>query len=176
MPPNSALLVLLLSYTVLTARADDISKRAKVEEFFRVAKLDQLMARTLKQTMDQVNSGMMQQMLDVKLPADQQQRADELSKKAAKIVSEALSWDKIEPEYAKLYAATYTEEEIEGMLVFYKSPVGQAMVDKSPTLMKQSTEIVQVRMKSAMPELQKLMKDCMAEATATKAAEDKPKE
>jgi len=78
--------VLLLFCTVLTARADDISKLAEVEEFFRVAKLDQLMARTLKQTMDQVNSGMMQQMLDVKLPADQQQRADEVSKKVAKIV------------------------------------------------------------------------------------------
>jgi hypothetical protein len=45
------------------------------------------------------------------------------------------------------------------MLVFYKSPVGQAMVDKSPTLTKQSSEIVQERMNSAMPELQKLMKD-----------------
>ena len=109
--------------------------------------------------MDQVNSGMMQQMLDVKLPADQQQRADEVSKKVAKIVSEALSWDKIEPEYAKLYAATYTEREIGGMLVFYKSPVGQAMVDKSPTLMKQSSEIVQERRNAATPELQKLMKD-----------------
>lgn len=43
--------------------------------------------------------------------------------------------------------------------VFYKSPVGQAMVDKSPTLMKQSSEIVQERKKAATPELQKLMKD-----------------
>ena len=131
---RTTLLLLLLSCVPLTARADDASKLAKIQEFFKVAKLDQLSNQGMKQAIDQVNSGITQQLLGVKLTADQQKSYDELTKKAETIISNALSWDKLEPEYEKLYAAAYTEPQLDDILAFYKSPTGRVMVeeDSSP--------------------------------------------
>jgi hypothetical protein len=157
----------IFCWTASFAHADDASKLAKIHEFFNVAKLNQMSDQVMKQAMDQVDSGMMQQMVGVTLSDDQQAKLKQFSEKVKKIVSDALSWDKLEPEYAKLYADAYTEEQIDDILTFYKSPTGQAMVEKSPGLIKQSTAIAQQRLTTAMPELQKLMKELMQQAPGT---------
>ena len=156
------LLAILFSVTV-AAHGDDASKAAKVQEFFKVAKLDQLSAQIMRQTMDQVNAGMMQQMYGVKLQPDQQQRMKEFSEKVSGVISDALGWQKLEPEYIRMYSAAFTEQQMDEILAFYKSPTGQAMVEKNPVLLKQSSAIVQERLAIAMPEVQKLTKDFIAE-------------
>lgn len=161
---------ILLSCTLLlpcfAAHANDASKAAKVEEFFKVARIDQLSTQLMQQTFDQVNSGMMQQMMGVKLTPEQQKRVDELSKKIQKLLFDGLGWNSLEPDYAKLYEAAYTEDQIDGILAFYKSPSGQAMVEKSPILIKQSSALVQDRMKAMMPQLQQTMRDFAAQTAA----------
>ena len=170
-------LFLLLSILACTlvAHADDASKLAKIQEFFKVSKMDQMMAQVMKQTMDQVNSGMTQQIMGVQLSPDQQQKVDQLTDKVRKIVSGALSWDNLEPEYAKIYADAYTEQQIDDILAFYKSPTGQAMVEKAPDLIKQASAISHDRLAVVIPELQKLMKDFAAQESTGKPQE-KPKE
>jgi hypothetical protein len=79
------------------------------------------------------------------------------------VLADGFGWNRLEPDYARLYEATYTEDEIDGILAFYKSPSGQAMVEKSPMLVKQSSALVQERMKAVMPQLQQLMKDFAAQ-------------
>ena len=155
----SVLLSCTLFFAVFAAHADDASKAIKVEELFKVAHIDQLSTQVMQQTFDQINSGMMQQMMGVKLTPEQQKRADEFSAKVQKLIADGLGWKNLEPDYAKLYEATYTEDEIDGILAFYKSPSGQAMVEKSPMLVKQSSAIVQERMHAIMPQLQQLMRE-----------------
>jgi hypothetical protein len=163
---RSIVIALALLFSVVIARADDASKAAKIEGFFKLAKLDQLSAQTMKQAMDQVNSGMMQQITGVKLTPDQQQKSDELSQKVMKIISDAMSWDKLEPAYAKLYMDAYTEAQIDDIVAFYKSPTGQVMVEKTPTLVTQANAVVKERMSSAIPEIQKIMKDYLTQVTS----------
>lgn len=165
-----ALLLLTLSCVPLAARADDASKLAKVQEFFKVSKMDQLSVQVMKQAMDQVNSGVMQQMLGVKLTPSQQQSVDDVTKRMQKIISGALNWKDLEPEYAKIYAAAYTEQQLDDILAFYKSPTGQAMVDKSPALAAQASAITQKRMEAVIPQLQQVMKDFITQLAAQKAA------
>jgi hypothetical protein len=170
-------LILLLSILACTfvAHADDASKLAKIQEFFKVSKMDQMMAQVMQQAMDQVDSGMTQQIMGVKLSSDQQQRVDQLNDKVRKVVSGALGWENLEPEYAKIYAEAYTEQQIDDILAFYKSPTGQAMVEKTPVLLKQATAISQDRLAVVIPELQKLMKDFAAQES-TGTPQEKPKE
>ncbi len=169
------LLPAILFCAVLLAHADDASKMAKIQEFFKVSKMDQLTADVMKQTMDRVNSGMTEQLLGTKFSPDQQQRLDQFKDKIAKVVEGALSWDNLEPEYAKLYASAYTEQQIDDILVFYKSPTGQAMIEKTPLLLKQATAISQDRLATVIPELRQMMKDFMAQE-AKEPQPDKPKE
>ena len=55
----------------------------------------------------------------------------------------------------KVYADTFTEEELKGLISFYKSPVGQKFIEKTPELMKRSMELSQKRMQ---PFIQNMVK------------------
>ena len=52
------------------------------------------------------------------------------TQKIQAVISGALSWNKLEPEYTKIYEDAYTEQQIDDILAFYKSPTGQVMVEK----------------------------------------------
>lgn len=162
----------LLVGGILPARADEATKTAKVEEMFKVAKLDQLFSQTLSMVSNQMKSAAFQRMFGVKLPPEQQKTAEEFQDKVTQLITETLSWDALKPTYVKLYTETYTESEIDGLLAFYKSPSGQAMVSKTPQLMTQANQVVQQRMMTTMqPKLQALMKEYMGRVqTATPPA------
>lgn len=173
-PAFLRLAILIGTFTcVMTALADEASHTAKVHEFFKIAKLDQLSAQVMKQAMDQVNAGLMQQMLGVKLTAEQQQQADDLKAKVSAVLTNALGWDKLEPEYTKMYAAAFTEQQMDDILAFYKSPTGQAMIEKNPMLLEQSSALAQERMSAVTPQIEKLIKDFMTQP-APKPQQTKP--
>lgn len=67
--------------------------------------------------------------------------------------------EKTEALSIEAYAATFTLEELEGLIAFYQSPVGQKFIEKQPqlmtTLMQQST----ARTQSLMPDLLRKMQE-----------------
>lgn len=155
------LFLLILLCAPLIARADDASKTAKIHEFFKVAKMDQLSSQTAQRMIDQMKSGAVQQLLGVSVTPDQQQKLDQFTQRMGKIISDALNWNDLEPQYTKLYADAYTEQQIDDLLAFFKSPTGQVMVEKLPTLMQQADAITQQRMAAAMPQIQELLRQFM---------------
>jgi uncharacterized protein (UPF0254 family) len=74
----------------------------------------------MQQSMINVKGGMIKQMLGVKLTADQYAKLDTFTAQVNKIVSDALAWQVLEPEYVKLYADAYTEEELDGIAAFLR--------------------------------------------------------
>ena len=152
-------LACLLLCTALAAHADDASKLAKVEEYFKLAKLDRLAAQTMSMAASQINSSIMGNMMGVTFTADQKKQIDAVQAQVMQLLQKSLGWDALEPEYAKIYAAAYTEEELDGLLAFYRSPAGQAMVAKTPALMSQANTIVQAHMSTVMPQLQQILKE-----------------
>jgi uncharacterized protein len=67
---------------------------------------------------------------------------------------EAMSWEGLVEPTIEVYEKTYTEEEIQGLISFYKSPIGIAYINKMPELNKQCSEIIMRRMNQAMHHLQ----------------------
>jgi hypothetical protein len=43
-------------------------------------------------------------------------------------------WRKLQPAYVKAYAEVYSADELRALIAFYKSPIGQAYLDKLPEL------------------------------------------
>lgn len=155
--------IAVLSIAPSIAYADDTSKTAKVEELFRLTKIDQLLRQSLTLATEQVKSGLIQQMMGVKLPPDMEKEVGAMQDKVAGIVSDALAWDKLKPAYLKVYLDAYSEDELDGIIAFYKSPAGQAMVTKTPALMAKSSGIVRERITDVQPQLTKLMTDFAAQ-------------
>ena len=74
-------------------------------------------------------------------------------KRTMTIMREELSWAKMQPIYRQIYQESFTQEEIDGLLVFYKSPAGAAFVDKMPVVMQKTMTIMQSNMGPMMERL-----------------------
>ncbi len=70
-----------------------------------------------------------------------------------------ISWDNLKEDYISIYAETFTEEELKGLVTFYKSPVGRKFIEKQPELMKRTMEISQEKMMELIPKMQELAKE-----------------
>lgn len=57
------------------------------------------------------------------------QKSMDSSMNAASLI---MSWDKLKPIYVDAYASTFTPDELQGAIDFYKSPIGQKWVEKQP--------------------------------------------
>lgn len=153
---TAAVLLSTLALAPSPARADEASKRAKVQEMFTLLHLDANMKRLTDSLMQQVRNVTARQLEGSTLTPDQQQKVDDFQKKAFELVEKSTSWPVVEPDYVSLYAETYSESEIDGILAFYKSPVGQSLLAKTPELTTKSIAISQKRVAALMPQLQAL--------------------
>ena len=122
--------------------ADDASKAVKVDELLKAIKteatLDQVFLRMAKQ-IDTMTGSVAKQ---YNIPASQQPDMAEMSKSLMTILSDQPSWEKMKPVYEKIYGEVFDENEIDGLLVFYRSPVGQSFVTKTPLVMQKSGEMM----------------------------------
>lgn len=64
-----------------------------------------------------------------------------------------MKWDDMEPEFARVYAETYTEQEMRDLAVFYRTPLGQRLVATTPELSVRGAGISERRVQRHMPEL-----------------------
>lgn len=137
------------------ARADEAGKEVKIEEMLRLSHVD----RTVTQMLDQMKTMMTAQMSKADVPAADRKHMDEIQTKIMALMADRLSWEKSKSAYVKIYSETYTESEIDGLLAFYKSPAGQAMIDKMPELMQKSMALSQQMMGDIMPEIKRLSQE-----------------
>ena len=146
--------------------ADTASKAAKVDEIFQLTKVDQMQKQMLEQVKPMIPS------LELQAGVSQENKAlsDELTSKILDLIADRVSWEKMKPAMTELYSETFSEEEIDGMLNFYKSPSGQAMLTKMPSLMAKTMGLAQEQLADIIPEIQKLTVDFLSKHQKDAAA------
>ncbi len=55
-----------------------------------------------------------------------------------------------------MYAETFTSDEVDGIVAFYKSPAGRALLQKQPALATKGLALAQEKIRDAMPDIQKM--------------------
>lgn len=160
------LLASVMATSVMLAQADEAERKALAEDLLQVMNVQQTMERSFAMVREMVPAQMaqMQGGSGSTNAASVAGRTDEI----LKAVAQEFSWEKVKPDYVALYASTFTEDEMRGIIAFYKSPAGQAFVRKQPELMKKSVELSQRLMAKLGPRLQALMNDGAPEATPAK--------
>jgi len=162
-----AVLVVMMAIVPCCARADEVSKQVKVRELFATMHME----RQLDQMMHSIE--MQVQMMAQEIPGagdqltpEQKKLSQEFTDKAMKVVNDNAGWTALEPDYVKLYASTYSEEEIDGILAFYKSPVGQTMLAKTPELSTGGMKIMHDRMMVFQPKVRALQEEYIKQLAA----------
>jgi len=153
-----ALLLILSTSAFVTAHADEASKRAKAEEVLQLLHTDRVSEQIMGNIMKQAAT-IPQQVFGANVPPESQAKFDALQQKLKETMNVQIGWKALQPQYIDLYAKTYSEPELDGIITFYKSPTGQAMIARSPELAAQSAQIVQARMTTLQPQLRQLVED-----------------
>ncbi len=135
-------------------------QKALAEELMNVMNVKE----TIDQSMAMVKQMIPSQMQMAQQGAGQKEISPQASEQAMQtmdIIAQEFSYDKIKDDYIRLYSEVFSEDEMKGIIAFYKSPAGQAFLKKQPELMKKSMELSQKMMMRIMPKLQELRQKSM---------------
>ena len=136
------------------AGAQESTKNAKIERILALTNADAMIGRIF----DQIKTMTASQMPSDATP-EQRAKAQEMQNKVMDLIKARMSWERLRPQYAKLYDETFTESEIDGILAFYDSPAGRAMLEKMPVLMQKSMSLAQTQMADLLPEIERLTRE-----------------
>ena len=75
------------------------------------------------------------------------------------LVADRMSYEKFKPMFIQIYTEVFSEEEIDGIIGFYKSPAGKAMIEKSPLLMQRVMPMMQKVTADLQPDIQKIIEE-----------------
>jgi hypothetical protein len=84
------------------------------------------------------------------------------------IMKEEFTWEKLEPIYLRIYKKSFTQEEVDGMIAFYKTPAGQAVINKMPVVMQNTMAEMQAMMGPMMQRIQNMQSEVVAQVAAEK--------
>jgi hypothetical protein len=94
------------------------------------------------------------------LTPERQAVLDRMRAKMAAVINQTLNWSDLEPMYVRTYRASLTQDELDGMLNFYKSPAGQAYIKKIPVI----TQNILVEMQGMIKPMQQKMVEIQKQA------------
>lgn len=103
------------------------------------------------------------------LTSDQQTIMDSMRTQMIALIRADMKWETLEPMFVDIYMQSFMQKEVNGMLDFYKSEPGQAVIAKMPIVMQNTMQAMQARMTTTLPKLQKLQQDAMGELKASRA-------
>lgn len=103
-----------------------------------------------------------------KLAPEDQKIIDDMKAKMAAALKQEMKWENLETYYIQIYRETFTQDEVNGIVAFYKTPAGQATVKKTPVLMQKAMLETQTRMLSLMGQFEEIQKEALAKIEAQK--------
>jgi uncharacterized protein len=139
---------------------------ASIKQLLEVAQARKLvdsimnqMDNLMQQTMAQATKG---QTVSPKV----QKEIDQGRSEMLAMMKDVLEWSKLEPLYVRVYQKSFSQQEVDGMIAFYKTPAGQAVIGKMPAVMQNTMDEMQQMMAPVMQKIQKMQQDVVADMKA----------
>ncbi|HVF71568.1 MAG TPA: DUF2059 domain-containing protein [Chthoniobacterales bacterium] len=139
---------------------------ASIKQLLELAQARKLVDSVMKQMDTLMEQTIHQATQGQQIPPKVQKDIDKRQSEVVGLVKELLEWNKLEPMYVRIYQKTFNQQEIDGMIAFYKTPPGQAVIGKMPMVMQNTMEEMQQMMGPVMQKLQRMQQDVVAEMKA----------
>ena len=163
--PSTPLLLAVLTFC-LSAQAAPPSDQS-VNQLLQLTKVDRQMDSVLAQMEGAMKASLQRLTKGRPLSADEQATLDKQQAKMSAILKEELSWDKVKDQYVRAYREMFSQEEIDGLIAFYRTPAGQSLVSKQAELTNRTMAILQQRMAPMMQRIQKMSEEAALELKKT---------
>src|SRR5712692_8883161 len=162
------LILLSVSCSVVGA-ADNAPSEASIKELLLVGNAHKLVDSMMAQMDSFMKNAMKQATQGQTVTPQIQKDIDKRQSEMMGILKEELAWEKLEPLYIRVYRQSFSQDEVNGLVTFYKTPTGQALINKMPVVMQNTFNELQQRMGPMMQRIQRMQQDVVAEIQAEKA-------
>lgn len=131
------------------------ASRASIEELLKITKTEQLIEQTQSQVLPVMQESMNQSLeaQGVKITDKEKTKIDKYLKESNTLILNELNWKTLKGDFIQIYADTFDQEEVDGLIAFYKTPVGQSTIEKMPLVMNKSMQLMQVKIQQLMPKI-----------------------
>ena len=146
---------------------------ASIKELLDVTNARSLVDNMWGQIERYTNASLRRTLQNKELTPAQQKEFTVLNEKILDSLKKELNWEKLEPLYYEIYSKSFTDEEIKGMIDFYKTPAGQAVLRKMPVVLRETMTAMQERLGPTMARVQETIKEEAAKIEAEGSASPK---
>jgi hypothetical protein len=164
--------VVLLSLLLVrpAIAAEGPPSEASIRELMQITQAQKLVESTKGQVDGMMQTSMNKALDGHPVTAEQQKILDDMRAKMMVVLGAELDWNTLEPIYIDIYTQAFTQHEIDGMIAFYKSEPGRAVLAKMPLVMQKTMLAMQTRMTTMMPKIEKIRLDAVTQLKAATPA------
>jgi len=151
---------------------------ASLDRLFTVTQTQKLTAAMLDQVDAMLKPAFHQAIANEDLsPAQReaaQSHADEFTRRMRPILAEELGWERLKALYSDIYREAFSQEEVDGLIAFYQSPIGRVVIEKMPIVMQRTMAETQRRMGPLTEKIRRAVQETLDELKARQPAAAKP--
>ena len=167
MRPLSRLLTAVFTALLFATQASAAPASAESIDTLLTLTQTQRLLDGMYANIDQVMKQSMHAAMQGEVVTPERQRVmDDMSRKFATIFREEMNWTKLRPMYVRIYQESFTQEEVDGLIAFYRTPAGTALVEKMPLVMQKSMAEMQPMMAPMVQRMKAAAAEAVAEAKA----------
>ena len=156
-------LVVLCLFLALPARAAPATPES-IEELLTLTKAEGVLDAMYANMDALMRRALAESLKGQKLTLEQQRSIDAAPARFASVMREEMSWAKVRPLYVQIYRESFTQEEVDALTAFYRTPAGAAFVTKMPGVMQKSIGALQSRMGPLLEKMKVAVDGALAEA------------
>jgi hypothetical protein len=137
---------------------------ASIERLLTLTRAESTIDTMFSQIEHNIREGMKMAIQGRPLTAEQKKVLDLAPAKLAAAFRQEFSWPALKLQYLSIYREVFDQAEVDGMIAFYETPVGQATIAKMPQVVQRSMAASQGQLRTFLPRLEAAMKEALAEA------------
>ena len=140
------------------AHADDASRRAKAAQLVTLLHTERMVQQNSATIMKQVSDAAEKEISPNPTPESKARLAG-LENIISQLIDAQLDWKALGPTIIDIYAQTFTEQELDVIVTFYKTPAGIALLDKMPQINDQVEQLAHSRLVILQPQIRQAFDD-----------------
>jgi uncharacterized protein len=140
-----------------------------LHEMFTLAHTEETM-NGMKPQLDAIITSSMKEVSQGKeITPERQAVMDRMRDKLVAAYNDTFSFQPLQLLLMRVYQATYTQDEVDGLIAFYKTPAGQALINKSPLMAQNLMTEMQAAMRPLMQRIGQIKHEADQEIKALPA-------
>lgn len=138
-------------------------------KLLEVTKTQQFLEQSIQDIDTTLQSSMRRALLGKAPTQDQVAIAQDTRDQIFAVLKEELSWERMKKDLMSVYAETFTQEEVDGILAFYETKAGKALLNKIPTVIDKNKVLVQERLVAIRPLIDDIREEMVVRLQALEA-------